>query len=39
RNLTDEDSPTILGEKSFFGTRRNIYVNPRTYGLTAKYYF
>ena len=39
RNLTDEDSPTILGEKSFFGTRRNIYVNPRTYGLTAKYDF
>ncbi|WP_168427376.1 TonB-dependent receptor [Candidatus Colwellia aromaticivorans] len=39
RNLTDEDSATILGEKSFFGTRRNIYVNPRTYGLTVKYYF
>ena len=39
RNLTDEESPTILGEKSFFGTRRNLYVNPRTYGLTAKYYF
>tara|TARA_R110001592_G_scaffold408_1_gene2280 strand:+ start:1899 stop:4244 length:2346 start_codon:yes stop_codon:yes gene_type:complete len=39
RNLADQDSPTILGEKSFFGTRRNVYVNPRTYGLTAKYYF
>lgn len=39
RNIADQDSPTILGEKSFFGTRRNIYVNPRTYGLTAKYSF
>lgn len=39
RNLTAQDSPTILGEKSFFGTRRNIYANPRTYGITAKYYF
>jgi iron complex outermembrane receptor protein len=39
RNLANEDSPSILGEKGFFGTRRNIYVNPRTYGLTAKYAF
>jgi iron complex outermembrane receptor protein len=39
RNLTDEDSPIVLGEKSFFGTRRNVYVNPRTFGLTLKYYF
>jgi iron complex outermembrane receptor protein len=39
RNIADEDSPIILGEKSFFGTRRNVYANPRTYGLTAKYSF
>jgi iron complex outermembrane receptor protein len=39
RNIMDEDSPIVLGEKSFFGTRRNVYVNPRTYGLTAKYIF
>jgi iron complex outermembrane receptor protein len=39
RNIANEDSPTILGGKDFFGTRKNIYVNPRTYGLTAKYYF
>ena len=39
RNIADKNSPIVLGEKSFFGTRRNIYVNPRTYGLTAKYSF
>jgi iron complex outermembrane receptor protein len=39
RNLTNEDSPIILGEKSFFGTRRNVYLNPRTFGMTVKYYF
>ncbi|UUO24365.1 TonB-dependent receptor [Colwellia sp. M166] len=39
RNLTNEDNAIILGEKSFFGTRRNVYLNPRTFGLSAKYSF
>ena len=39
RNLANEDSAIIVGEKSFFGTRRNVYVNPRTFGLTVKYTF
>lgn len=39
RNLANEDSAIILGEKSFFGTRRNVYVNPRTFGVSVKYTF
>lgn len=39
RNLANQDSALILGEKSFFGTRRNVYVSPRTFGLTVKYTF
>ena len=39
RNLANEDSAIIVGEKSFFGTRRNVYVSPRTFGLTVKYTF
>lgn len=39
RNLFDDDTAIVNGEKSFFGTRRNMYVNPRTYGVTLKYHF
>ncbi|MBA6379851.1 MULTISPECIES: TonB-dependent receptor [unclassified Colwellia] len=39
RNLASENSAIIVGEKSFFGTRRNVYVSPRTFGLTVKYTF
>jgi len=39
RNLTNQNTAIILGEKSFFGTRRNVYVNPRTFGLSVKYTF
>ena len=39
RNLANEDTAIILGEKSFFGTRRNVYLNPRTIGLSVKYTF
>lgn len=39
RNLTNENTAIIVGEKSFFGTRRNVYVNPRTFGISVKYTF
>lgn len=38
-NLADEDSPVMLGKKSFFGARRNVYVDPKMYGVTAQYAF
>ncbi|WP_448246544.1 TonB-dependent receptor [Thalassotalea agariperforans] len=39
KNIADEDSPVLLGRKSFFGARRNVYVEPKMYGLTAQYNF
>lgn len=39
KNFTNEDSPVLLGKKSFFGARRNVYVEPKMYGLTAQYNF
>ncbi len=39
KNIADEDSPVLLGKKSFFGARRNVYVEPKMYGLTAQYNF
>ena len=38
-NFADEDSPVMLGKKSFFGARRNVYVDPKMYGVTAQYAF
>jgi len=39
RNALDDDTAIVHGEKGFFGTRRNVYVNPRTFGATVKYNF
>lgn len=39
RNALDDDTAIVHGEKGFFGTRRNVYVNPRTFGATLKYNF
>ena len=39
KNVTDEDSAVMLGKKSFFGARRNVYVDPQMYGVTLQYLF
>ena len=39
KNLFDENTPILLAKKSFFGSRRNVFVEPRMIGLTAQYNF
>ncbi len=39
RNVADENATTQSGRRSFFGTRRSFFVEPRTAGATLSYEF
>ncbi|MGJ8694037.1 MAG: TonB-dependent receptor [Thalassotalea sp.] len=39
KNITDQDNLVLSAKKSFFGARRNTYVEPKTYGVMAEYFF